>query len=581
MAINKEIKYSLLILLCLSLPFLSCKTMHSYNIYYNAREAYEGAVASKTPNKALLDECIEKCSKLLTYYPESKWTDDVIFLSGKCFFLKDEIDEAEQKFKELINFYPESEYVPEAEVFLGKIALEKGYDLEAEKWFSRASKDKDVKEEVDYWLTNAYFLSEDYDKAIDKGEEYLISFKNGKYKIEVLSILGESADSLAKYEEALKYYERVIPLVEDGFEYRLKTGDMHYKVGNITKAKEIFESIITDNEEEENALKDRIALCYEAEEDYENAIMMLEELDTQESRFHAGSIYEKQSKLKDALDAYNQALEKGPNTELGNKASKKVKAIKDVFTLWKALGIRDTTYTESAELDSSFILGDTLQPLSDTTGAFQVTEDSISGVKIDTLSQEMARDTLVGILKEEVEPDLRDTLFYDIDSLPLDLMGDTIENVYLHEDSASQFVSDTLLTLEGDSIISAITDQDTIVQPDTVLDVASARMRLAEIWLLEFGKVDEALKEYKKVVQECGESEQLQRAKYAIAWIEHNIKGSWESALSRYRSIEIDYPDTDYAIAARREIERIEKERVKRGKGRGSWISSPVPQGRM
>ena len=109
-------------------------------------EAYEGAISSKSPNVNLLDKCIERCAKILTYYPNSKWADDVVFLSGKCFYAKEEINQAEIKFKELINFYPESEYVPESEVFLGKIALERDDDVEAERWFSRASEDKRVKE---------------------------------------------------------------------------------------------------------------------------------------------------------------------------------------------------------------------------------------------------------------------------------------------------------------------------------------------------------------------------------------------------------------------------------------------------
>jgi TolA-binding protein len=469
-------KYVFLVPLCICVLFFSCAHLNSYNTYYNAIECYKGATSGKSPNVSLYDKCIEKCAKILTFYPNSRWVDDAIILSGKCFYAKGEKGQAETKFKELLNFYPESESAPEAEVMLGKIALERGDEIEAERWFEKASKEKKVKEEVDYWLTHSYFSAGNYQKAIEKGEVYLDSFKEGKFKADVLLILGDAADSLGRYENALNYYEAAISAGEKKFDLSLRMADIHLKMGNVEEAKKIYNSIEPENAKEEKILKKKMAFCFESERDYENAISSLLDVDDQESAFHIGIIYEKQINLQKALKAYTNAAKIAPNTDIGKIAAKKTSALQEILTLQEILGVKDTL-----QFDTTSLVADTLQA-------------------------NIVSDTLVGVI------------------------------------------------------------EDTTSKPDTIKDLAALRMRLAEIWLLEFGNSDGALKEYRTVLEEFPQSDYVPRALYAIAWIEQNIMKNEEDALARYRVIEKDYPDTDYAVAARRQIEGIGKREEGGGK---------------
>ena len=433
-------------------------------------------------NVTLLDKCVEKCAKILTFYPDSRWVDDALILSGKCFYIKGDKSQAETKFKELLNFYPESGFVPEAEVMLGKIALERGDEVEAKRWFKRASKDNRVKEEVDYWLTHFYFSFGNYERAIEKSELYLSSFKEGKFKVGILRILGEATDSLRRYEDALNYYKAAIPIEEEKFDLSLRIANIYLKMGDVAEAKKIYKSIEPQNGEEEKMLKKRIAFCFKSEGDYENAISSLQDIDDQESVFYIGTIYEKQLNLQEASEAYNDAGRRAPNTKIGRIATKKASALQEILTLQGILEAKDTLQFDTAYVDTNALVADTLQA--------------------DTVN-----DTLVGIR------------------------------------------------------------EDTTSISDTLKDFAALRMRLAEIWLLEFENSDKALEEYRTVLEEFPESEYIPRALYAIAWIEQNTKGNEKDALAGYRTIEKDYPDTDYAIAARRQIESIqerEEGRVKR-----------------
>lgn len=437
-------------------------------------ECYEGAISGESPNLTLLDKCIKKCANILTFYPDSKWVDDALILSGKCFYAKGDTGQAEIKFKELLNFYPESEFVKEAESMLGKIALERGDEIEAKRWFERANKDKKIKEEVDYWLTRSYIASGSYEKAIKKGEVYLESFKKGKFKADILRILGDAADSLGRYEDAFNYYKSAISVGNGTFDLSLRIADMYLKMGNLKEAKKIYNSIEPKNRKEEKILKKKTAFCFESEGDYENAISSLLDVDDQESMFHIGMIYEKRLNLQKALEAFDDARRRAPNTEIGKIATKKAGALQEIITLQGILEAEDTLKLDTTCVDVTFLVSDT--------------------VETDTVN-----DTLVGIT------------------------------------------------------------EDTVSLPDTINDFAALKMRLAEIWLLEFKNSDKALNEYRTVLEEFSESEYVPGALYAIAWIEQNTKGNEEDALARYRAIERDYPDTDYAIAARRQIESIQE----------------------
>lgn len=50
---------------------------------------------------AFLDKAIEKCAKVISVYPKSKWVDDAILMLGECYYQKHDYDKAMRKFSEL------------------------------------------------------------------------------------------------------------------------------------------------------------------------------------------------------------------------------------------------------------------------------------------------------------------------------------------------------------------------------------------------------------------------------------------------------------------------------------------------
>ncbi len=115
-------------------------TVAYFNTYYNASTAFNdaesevikqqqtlrakdqpiklGEISSSAKQK--FDISIEKLSRLLTFYPTSKWVDRSLVMIGKAYYYEGNIIRAEHKFRELITTIPSSDYVNTATLWLGR-----------------------------------------------------------------------------------------------------------------------------------------------------------------------------------------------------------------------------------------------------------------------------------------------------------------------------------------------------------------------------------------------------------------------------------------------------------------------------
>jgi len=69
---------------------------------------------------------IETCSKLLEFYPKSRWVDDALYLMGVSYYRLGELDRADRKFTELVTIFPKSKHVAEAILFHARSLGEQG-----------------------------------------------------------------------------------------------------------------------------------------------------------------------------------------------------------------------------------------------------------------------------------------------------------------------------------------------------------------------------------------------------------------------------------------------------------------------
>jgi len=109
--------------------------MGYFNTYYNTKRTFDDAVveleksvqisrdtnyfAHYQPTPTLKNKfrtVIEKASKIIQYYPRSKWVDDAIMMIAKTYYYQNDYDLAQKKFNELIENFPSSSYIWEAKL---------------------------------------------------------------------------------------------------------------------------------------------------------------------------------------------------------------------------------------------------------------------------------------------------------------------------------------------------------------------------------------------------------------------------------------------------------------------------------
>ena len=91
-------------------------------------------------------------------------------------------------------------------------------------------------------------------------------------------------------------------------------------------------------------------------------------------------------------------------------------------------------------------------------------------------------------------------------------------------------------------------------------ELAETQFLLAELYYLEFNRVDEALPEYRKVVDDYPGSEYGPKAAFAIAWILDHVKKDYSEAREAYLKVVTRYPNTTYSDASEKAARRIERE---------------------
>jgi TolA-binding protein len=416
------------------LLFIGCASYRGYyNTFYNAKQYYKDAMKPTPPSKELLDKSIQKCEKLVKFYPKSGWVDDALFLMGECFLEKGEYDKAETKFNELISYYPESEFVDNAYLNLGRLYFEKEEYVKAREYLMDAIKqgNREIVRIAQFYILKTYFASGEYNDVITYGEK----LDKTKRQSEEFLIIGSAYDSLKNYSKAVDFYQMALRSCDKKFSVLIKIGDALFRDGKTDEAKKKFLELqeIATKDEERRELSLRIGKCLVDEQKYEDAIKALSKYsENGDNLYEIASIYENYLfDLEKARENYDKVRNLSPNSELGRKALIKSNAITDLIKY-----------------------------------------------------------------RDEVKEETSDEL-------------------------------------------------------------AKTRFLLAELYFLEFNRIDDALTEYRKVVDGFPESEYAPKALYSIAWIEENKKKNMEEAMKLYRQVEEKYPGTDYSFRAGERIKEI------------------------
>jgi len=223
-----------------------------FNTYYNASHIYDKNVAKleqsaskeRNPNRFLrinvsqdikdkFADVVEKCSKILQYYPESVFFDDAMFMIGNAYYLSGEYFRAERKYVELRQNYPNGDLFAEATLALAKTYYQmrkypKSLEILGDSAALALMENNDFIAEG-FCLKGQIFLEKrDYEKAI---QNFLLATEfadNNLLQMQSALQLGQTYELMNNFEGALSAYKI---LVDDASDYLLEVrGKIRYTV---------------------------------------------------------------------------------------------------------------------------------------------------------------------------------------------------------------------------------------------------------------------------------------------------------------------------------------------------------------
>ena len=211
-------------------------TVAYFNTYYNAQTAFDdgekeildaqtqalGKPISQAPeiplSQAAKDKfnlAIEKASKLLTFYPTSKWVDNSLLMIGKSYFYLGDDLKAQRKFLEMFAKFPDSDLRFEAELWYGRSLLrQKRYDegvQSLERLYQDAvdKKEKRIAGLASLSIGRYYYRSQDYERAITNYQRSLEISNDGALNAETELQIGYCYIAMADTQKASQAFTGV------------------------------------------------------------------------------------------------------------------------------------------------------------------------------------------------------------------------------------------------------------------------------------------------------------------------------------------------------------------------------------
>ncbi len=278
-----------------------------YNTFYNTQKYFNEAKkmlekqqeTERLPSNVRnsFDKTVKQASRVLQFYPESKYIDDSVMIIGQSFFYMHDYHKAERKFDELLQNFPRSDYVPQTRLWLAKTHLKlKKYDqAEVEfKMIIEKERKKSLRTEARYWLAECYYVEKKYQQAETAYKAVVKKLKDRKLRRKAFLRLGEISQELQNYTAAAEFFRGAAEsskdinaqfaamvlygkayiaakdyakasriffnLIDKYFSHKeigqakLELGRVQYALGNIDKALEWYQVIIDDHPRTEAAV---------------------------------------------------------------------------------------------------------------------------------------------------------------------------------------------------------------------------------------------------------------------------------------------------------------------------------------
>lgn len=220
----------------------------------NLFEFEEPNISGNVPT--LLNGVIEKCSKILQFHSGSSYVEDVLLMLGKCFYYQKNYLKALRKFQELAATLPESDYILENDLWIAKTQM-RLKEFEPALVSLKRIRSEAVEEGEDEIARLAYveeivhlIVRENYASAITLINEFLEVSDNDEVNAEVEYELGRLYLKTNELENAITAFEKVFdysPTFEIELNSKLELASALREVGETEKTLLLLEEMRNEN----------------------------------------------------------------------------------------------------------------------------------------------------------------------------------------------------------------------------------------------------------------------------------------------------------------------------------------------
>jgi len=597
-----------------------------FNTYYNASRLYKEAILEiettersqrergLPPQKEIsqnvrqkLTGVIEKCSKLLMYYPNSKWVDDALMLIGKSYFYMGEYPKAERKFNELLEQIPNSDLILEAHLWLGKSYrrssdFEQGIrELKVAAETAIVQGEGEIAAEALLTLGEIYDERGSYAEAIAAYQDVIARTDEHDFQAQAQYRIGELHEKKGAYAEAAAAYQKVRAFdPDDHLKYlsQLRFAVNATQAGQYEEAMNVLNGLLANNAYSRffPTIKLEIANTLRAMGQIEEAIRGYQIIDTMYARtdaaakgyYQLGLLYEKTLRNYRAADTnYARARSEYPPSEITPLATRRAENLRRYFLYRQSIYNTDSLLVQAYR--SQAASPDTTQSVPvDSSSRRAIGQDSARGLHfeiwgvakgsptLENLRLTLARHTYdLGTLffLDLEEPD--SALFWctqttlvspdsDLAARALFTIAEIRQSHNPHDQSVVDSIYNRIISEYPRTKYAAEVRRLRGLGTDTAAeDPAASLYRQAEQLMLS-NRGPEAIGLLERLLKEYPLSSYCPKAQYAIGWIYENIGHNSDSAIANYRKLLNRYPASTYSASVGTKVMEAELDRLER-----------------
>jgi|GEM_PF-1021952 len=235
-----------------------------FNSFYHVRAWFNQAEKTRQKDNRdaaagseikLYQDALKKCSKVISEHPGSSYMDDALFIIGKSYYYTGDFPKAERKFRELLASFPKSKYANESRFFLGKTRFHlENYVLAMEvfKEYVDKTKGNPYRAEAIFLTGETALLENDSAGAVEQYQKFVKEYKNNPKAQEVQFKIGQIQFERQQFGEAAKSFAEAEALAQADkvrLKARYQKGRSLFLIDSVKAGLAVFEKLANDNKD--------------------------------------------------------------------------------------------------------------------------------------------------------------------------------------------------------------------------------------------------------------------------------------------------------------------------------------------